>query len=109
MLELGVEPTERLRTLVADPGPSRSRDGRVHRGVMLEATGVALITIRAWCEEGSQHPLRAEIRLADDVASGFRSSVTTVHAEAVMDAVRAFLDNVLYAGSVDPSPHRGHR
>jgi hypothetical protein len=74
---------------------------------MLEATGVALITIRAWCEEGSEHPLRAEIQVADDVASGFRSSVKTVHADAVVEAVRAFLDSVLCAGSVEPSNRGG--
>jgi hypothetical protein len=62
---------------------------------MLESTGVALLTIRAWCEEGSEHPLRAEIRIADDVGSGFRSTVTSVHTEAVVAAVREFLDNVL--------------
>jgi len=61
---------------------------------MLETTGVALLTIRAWCEEGSEHPLRAEIRLADDVASGFRSTLTFVDAEAVVEAVRDFLDSV---------------
>jgi hypothetical protein len=61
---------------------------------MLETTGVALLTIRAWCEEGSEHPLRAEIRLADDVASGFRSTLTFVDTEAVVEAVRDFLDSV---------------
>jgi hypothetical protein len=63
---------------------------------MLESTtGVALLTIRAWCEEGSEHPLRAEVRIADDVASGFRSTLTSVHTEAVVAAVREFLDSVL--------------
>jgi hypothetical protein len=62
---------------------------------MLVVTGVALLTIRAWCEEGSEHPLRAEIRLADDVSSGFRSTVTLVHTDAVLEAVREFLDSVL--------------
>ena len=61
---------------------------------MLEIKGVALLTIRAWCEEGSEHPLRAEIRLADDVANGFQSTLTFVDAEAVVEAVRDFLDSV---------------
>jgi hypothetical protein len=60
-----------------------------------EPTGVALLTIRAWCEEGSDYPLRADIRLADDVASGFRSTVTLVDTDAVVEAVRAFLESVL--------------
>lgn len=70
---------------------------------MPHSTVTALLTIRAWCEEGSDHPLRAQIRLADDVAFGFRSTVTTVDAEAVVEAVREFLDDVLLAG-VEDSP-----
>jgi hypothetical protein len=66
---------------------------------MQEATGVALLTIRAWCEEGSDHPLRAEIRIADDVASGFRSTLTSVHADAAVEAVREFLESVLCSPS----------
>lgn len=66
----------------------------LHRGGMVNATGVALLTIRAWCEEGSEHPLRAEIKIADDVASGFRSTLTAVDIDAVMEAVRGFLGSV---------------
>ncbi|HET9248758.1 MAG TPA: hypothetical protein VFP13_02295 [Actinomycetota bacterium] len=62
---------------------------------MREATGVALLTIRAWCEEGSEHPLRAEIRLAEDVASGFRSTLTFINTDAVLESVRGFLDGVV--------------
>jgi hypothetical protein len=61
---------------------------------MLDTAGTALLTIRVWCEEGSEHPLRAEIKVADDVASGFRSTLTFVNAEAVVAAVRDFLDSV---------------
>jgi hypothetical protein len=67
---------------------------------MPQTTGTALLTIRAWCEEGSQHPLRAEIRIADDVASGFRTTETSVHIDAVVEAVREFLDGVVCPSSV---------
>ena len=70
---------------------------------MLDTRGVALLTIRAWCEEGSQQPLRAEIRLADDVSSGFRSTSTFVNADAVLKAVRDFLDSV-HCSSLDGPP-----
>jgi hypothetical protein len=70
---------------------------------MLHTTGTALLTIRAWCEEGSEHPLRAEIKLADDVAIGFRSTLTFAHADAVIEAVRDFLDDVLCPQSDDRS------
>ena len=114
MLELGVESTERLRALVDSLRPSRSRNGRSSRiGGVLETKGVALLTIRAWCEEGSPQPLRAEIRLADDVAFGFRSTLTFVNADEVVDAVRDFLDSVLSSSShnptVTPVPRPGHR
>jgi hypothetical protein len=69
---------------------------------MVHSTGVALLTIRAWCEEGSQNPLRAEIRLADDVALGFRSTITFIHADAVKDAVQDFLDSILCSSSDNP-------
>jgi hypothetical protein len=78
---------------------------------MREATGVALLTIRAWCEEGSEYPLRAEIRIADDVSSGFRSTVTFVHTDVVLEAVREFLDSVLRPPPHDPVTsvsHPGH-
>ena len=70
---------------------------------MLDTTGTALLTIRAWCEDGSQHPLRAEIRFADDVAFGFRSTLTFVHADDVVEAVRDFLDRVLCPSPDDPT------
>lgn len=60
---------------------------------MLDTSPTALLTIRAWCEEGSSHPLRVEIRVAKDVTSGFGPTVAVARAEAVVDAVRAFLDD----------------
>lgn len=78
---------------------------------MLNTTGTALLTIRAWCEEGSQHPLRAEIRLSDDVAFGFRSTQTFIHPDAAVDAVRDFLDRVLCSADdppVTPMSRPGH-
>jgi hypothetical protein len=62
---------------------------------MLDTTTTALLTIRAWCEEGSEHPLRAQIRIATDVSSGFRSTLTVADTEAAVEAVRAFLEDVL--------------
>ena len=71
---------------------------------MRKATGVALLTIRAWCEEGSEHPLRFEIRLADDVTSGFGSTVTLIHVGAVLEAVRGFLDGIACPALEDVTP-----
>jgi hypothetical protein len=61
---------------------------------MNERSPVALLTIRAWCEDGSDHPLRAEIRLTRDVSVGFQHQLTVAHVETVVEAVRAFLEDV---------------
>jgi hypothetical protein len=59
------------------------------------AATTALLTIRAWCEEGSESPLRAEIRLTHDVAAGFQHSLTVADAGRVLEAVRAFLEDLV--------------
>jgi hypothetical protein len=58
-------------------------------------SATAFLTIRAWCEDGSERPLRAEIRLTNDVASGFQDSLTVADTERVLQAVRGFLEDVL--------------
>jgi hypothetical protein len=58
-------------------------------------TPTALLTIRAWRADGSEHPLRAEIRLTNDVASGFQHALTLADTERVVEAVRGFLDDLL--------------
>ena len=64
---------------------------------MDEIPMVALLTIRAWCEEGSSDPLRAEIRMTSDVSSGFQTVEVVAQRQRVMDAVKAFLDDVFAA------------
>jgi hypothetical protein len=59
------------------------------------ASTTALLTIRAWREDGSEHPLRAEIHLTQDVASGFQHALTVADAERVVEAVRGFLEDLL--------------
>ena len=66
---------------------------------MLATTTTALLTIRAWCEDGSQTPFRAQIRIATDVSSGFGPTLTLTETDSVLDAVRMFLEDVL--GSPD--------
>jgi hypothetical protein len=55
---------------------------------------VALMIIRAWIEEGSAVPLRAEIRSTGDVLAGIQSASTVNLGEHVMEAVRVFLESV---------------
>lgn len=69
---------------------------------MRKPSGVALLTIRAWCEEGSEQPLRVEIRSTDDVANGFGSTVTLIRVGGVLNAVREFLDCLPCPALEDP-------
>jgi hypothetical protein len=72
---------------------------------MLNASETALLVIRIWCEEGSDRPFRGELRIADDVASAFRSTQTFVRPDALIQAARDFVDDVV----CPPAPSRlGH-
>lgn len=59
-----------------------------------------LFIIRAWIEEGSSEPLRAHIRISDDVADGFRRTLTLSRPEAVCAEVGQWLAQIL--GEADP-------
>lgn len=55
----------------------------------------ALLIIRAWIEEGSSEPLRAQIRLTADISSGFERTLTLARAGAVYATVQEWLADVL--------------
>jgi hypothetical protein len=76
---------------------------------MQATTTTALLTIRAWCEEGSENPFRAQIRIATDVSSGFGPTMTVAFTESVMDAVRGFLEDILCSSpDTEGLSRRGH-
>jgi hypothetical protein len=58
-------------------------------------TRTGLLLIRAWVEPGSSSPLRAQIRLTADVSRGFERSLTVAQEEAVVEAVKAWLSEML--------------
>jgi hypothetical protein len=58
-----------------------------------ERTG--LLIIRAWTEQGSSEPLRAQVRLSTDVSTGFARTLTLARAEAVCAAVQEWLAEIL--------------
>jgi hypothetical protein len=60
-------------------------------------TRTALLIIRAWVEPGSSSPLRAQIRLTTDVARGLEYSLTLTQEAEVVEAVRAWLSEMLAA------------
>jgi hypothetical protein len=54
-----------------------------------------LMIIRAWVEEGSRKPLRAQVRLTGDVSTGFERTVNLTDIQAVCAEVEAWLRDVL--------------
>jgi hypothetical protein len=56
-------------------------------------TGVLII--RAWTEPGSAQPLRAQIRVTDDISTGGERAFTLVEVTEVDALVRDWLQNFL--------------
>lgn len=62
----------------------------------------ALLIIRAWIEDGSSEPLRAQICLTSDVSSGFERTLTLARADEVCATVHEWLANHLTNAGPDP-------
>ncbi len=54
----------------------------------------ALLIIRAWAQQDSPEPLRANIRLTTDVSIGFQRSLTLARPDAIKAAVDAWLHEI---------------
>ena len=54
-----------------------------------------LLIIRAWAEHGSAEPLRAHIRVMQDLSSGGERSLTLIKPEEVGQLVLTWLQDVL--------------
>ena len=57
----------------------------------------ALFIVRAWVEPGSSRPLRAHIRITNDVSAGFQKEVTLAEVTGVCGEVETWLLGVLAA------------
>jgi len=75
---------------------------QANQPVTASRTGVCII--RARVEPGASAPLRARILLTTDVSQGFEHSVTVVEERAVVEAVRAWLSELL-AGAPTGEDH----
>ena len=64
----------------------------------------SLLTIRARLERGSDPPLRATIRTADNVEVGYDNRTTVTTPEAGGELVRRWLQRVLDADSLATRP-----
>jgi len=66
----------------------------------------ALLTIRAWVERGSSSPLRATIRVSNDVSEGFQKATTVTTPEAAAEIVKDWLTDALVADELAESGDR---
>lgn len=57
--------------------------------------------IRAWVEIDSPEPLRAHIRVTDDLSNGIESTVTVARSIEVRELIDEWLQRVLDAGNRD--------
>jgi hypothetical protein len=61
----------------------------------MHGSRTGLLVIRVWLEEGSQRPLRAQVRLTTDVSAGFERAHTLTEVEATCGKVRDWLEQML--------------
>ncbi len=54
-----------------------------------------LLIIRVWLEAGSEEPLRAKIRLTDDVSVGIERTLTLARPGAVEELVNGWLRGMM--------------
>ena len=76
-----------------------------HSSTASDRTG--LLIIRASIEEGSSEPLRAYMRISDDVSQGFRRELTLARPELVCAEVGQWLEEML--GDARPAHGPGRR
>jgi hypothetical protein len=63
---------------------------------------VGLLVIRAWLEEGSERPLRVEVRMTTDSAYGFERELVFSVPEPVAALVPSWLEELVAAGTEPP-------
>jgi hypothetical protein len=66
-----------------------------HGNMAAPDTGVLIV--RVWIEQGSSQPLRAHIRCTTDISSGDERSMILTQVDAVCQAVRDWLEEMLAA------------
>lgn len=57
----------------------------------MESDRTGLLIIRAWIEQGSSEPLRADVRIVTDVSAGVERTLTHSRPEAVCATVEEWL------------------
>jgi hypothetical protein len=57
-----------------------------------------LLIIRAWLEPGSTDPLRAHIRVTNDISVGIEQTVALAESDTVMELVDEWLQSIVEDG-----------
>ncbi len=90
-----------------DPGPSElpespvpfSREADVPAPAAVEGEiereRTGLLIIRAWLEEGSSKPLRAQVRLTNDVSEGYQRTINLADSKDVCATVEGWLQDMM--------------
>ena len=76
----------------SEPFEAVALHGLGSEATMSDPTG--LLIIRAWIEEGSSEPLRAQIRLTTDISTGIQNTLTLARAEEVCATVQEWLARI---------------
>jgi len=71
--------------------------------MVMDSTG--LLIIRTYLETDSSSPLRAEVRLTNDVSAGIERTLTLADSDVVVELVRAWLDGFVEGRPTSPAPH----
>jgi hypothetical protein len=61
-----------------------------------------LLIIRAWVEEGSTEPLRAQVRVTGDLSTGEVQTLTLIQSDAVGKVVGTWLQGIVGASGTPP-------
>jgi hypothetical protein len=67
----------------------------------MDIAPVGLLVIRAWLQEGSERPLRVEVRMTADTGRGFEPALAFTEPGPVEALVRAWLAEVLADAGLD--------
>jgi hypothetical protein len=75
---------------------------------MVDESRTRLLILRTWREEGSDDPLRAQIRIANDVSSRSAATVNVADISAALEIVREFLERSSDREFITPRSRHGH-
>ena len=92
---LGLGKRRSAATSPVRAGSEAAREAQVGQKAASTTYTTGLLIIRAWVEDGSLEPLRADVRAATDVSAGLDRAGTLSRPEDVVATVQKWLAEVL--------------